>query len=76
MVPFEPESIPNLSGKQIFMSAGLHDPIIPSRGTKDLLNLLRKTGSNVSLKWQNSGHQLTQSDVNEAREWLSASFTA
>ena len=76
MVPFEPESIPNLSGKQIFMSAGLHDPIIPSRGTKDLLYLLRKTGSNVSLKWQNSGHQLTKSDVSEAREWLSASFTA
>jgi predicted esterase len=76
MVPFEPESVPNLSGKHIFMSAGLHDPIIPSRGTKDLFNLLRKTGSNVSLKWQNSGHQLTQSDVSEAREWLSASFAA
>ena len=34
MVPFVPESVPNLSGKHIFMSAGLHDPIIPSPGTK------------------------------------------
>lgn len=75
MVPFIPEPIPNLSGKRIFMSAGLHDPIIPRRGTKDLFDLLKKTGSNVSLKWQNSGHELSQKDVSEAREWLSASFT-
>jgi phospholipase/carboxylesterase len=75
MVPFIPEPIPNLSGKRIFMSAGVHDPIIPSRGTKDLFDLLRKTGSNASLKWQNSGHELSQRDVSEAREWLSASFT-
>lgn len=75
MVPFVPESVPDLSGKYIFMSAGLHDPIVPSRGTNDLFDLLRKTGSNVSLKWQNSGHELTQRDVSEAREWLSASFT-
>jgi phospholipase/carboxylesterase len=75
MVPFEPQSAPNLSSKLIFMSAGLHDPIIPRHKTKELFDLLRKRGSNVSLKWQNSGHQLTQSDVSEAREWLSASFT-
>ena len=43
MVPFIPESVPNLSGKYIFMSAGLHDPIVPSSGTKDLFDLLRKT---------------------------------
>ncbi|MGA7368146.1 MAG: alpha/beta hydrolase [Nitrososphaeraceae archaeon] len=75
MIPFVLDSVPNLSGKYIFMSAGLHDPIVPSRGTKGLFDLLKKTGSNVSLKWQNSGHELTQRDVIEAREWLSASFT-
>jgi phospholipase/carboxylesterase len=74
MVPFIPEPIPNLSSKLIFMSSGLHDPIVPSRGTKDLFHLLRKTGSNVSLEWQNSGHELTQRDLSEARAWLSASF--
>lgn len=74
MVPFIPEPIPNLSGKLILMSSGLHDPIVPSRGTKDLFDLLKKTGSNVSLEWQNSGHELTQKDLSVAREWLSASF--
>jgi phospholipase/carboxylesterase len=74
MVPFIPEPIPNLSGKLMFMSSGLHDPIVSSRGTKDLFDLLKKTGSNVSLEWQNSGHELTQKDLSEAREWLSASF--
>ena len=34
MVPFIPESVPKLSGKYIFMSAGLHDPIVPSRRNK------------------------------------------
>lgn len=75
MVPFVPDLVPNLSGKQIFMSAGLHDPIIPRRGTNDLVDLLRKTGSNVSLKWQNSGHELTERDMSEARKWLSTYFT-
>lgn len=75
MVPFVPESIPNLSGKYVLMSAGLHDPIVPSPGTTDLFDLLKKTGSNVSLKWQSSGHELTQRDVSEAREWLSGAFT-
>ena len=74
MVPFIPESVPKLSGKYIFMSVGIHDPIVPSSGTKNLFDL-RKTGSDVSLRWQNSGHELTQSDVSEAREWLSMSFT-
>ena len=75
MVPFVPESVPKLSGKYIFMSVGIHDPIVPSSGTKDLFDLLRKTGSDVSVRWQNSGHELTRSDVSEAREWLSTSFT-
>lgn len=75
MVPFLPESVPNLLGKVIFMSAGLHDPIVPGPKTKDLFDLLKKTGSNVSLRWQNSGHELTQKDLSEAREWLLESFT-
>jgi phospholipase/carboxylesterase len=69
MVPFVPESIPKLSDKYIFMSAGLHDSVVPRTITEDLFDLLKKTGSKVSLTWQNSGHELTQKDVNEAREW-------
>ena len=75
MVPLVPESIPKLSGKSVFMSAGLHDSVVPRTIAKDLFDLLKKTGSNVSLSWQNSGHELTQKDVNEAREWLSATYT-
>src|ERR671919_2176324 len=69
MVPFVLESIPKLSDKYIFMSAGLHDSVVPRTITEDLFDLLKKTGSKVSLTWQNSGHELTQKDVNEAREW-------
>lgn len=69
MVPFVPESIPKLSDKYIFMSAGLHDSVVPRTITEDLFDLLKKAGSKVSLTWQNSGHELTQKDVNEAREW-------
>jgi predicted esterase len=51
--------IPNLSGKYILISAFPHDPIVPRGGAKDLFNLLKKAGSNVSLQWQNSGHEIT-----------------
>src|SRR6185437_4156946 len=42
MVPFTPESPPNLSGKEILLSAGVFDPIVSKNQTESLLNLLKK----------------------------------
>lgn len=71
MIPLVPNALPNLSSKRVLLSAGLHDPIVASYQTKDLFDLLEKVGAKVSIQWQNSGHELTQRDIEAARKWLS-----
>ena len=71
MVPLIPEVLPNLSTKHVFISAGLHDPIVPDQETKNLFNLLKKAGVvDVSINWQNSGHELILEEIRKAKDWL------
>ena len=75
MVPLIPDFLPGLSSKHVFISAGLHDPIVTSQETKNLLNLLQKAGADVSINWQNSGHELTSDEVRKAKGWLFSKIT-
>lgn len=70
MVPLVPESLPNLSGKRIFMSSGLRDPIATREEAGKLSGLLRQAHAVVDLQWQNSSHELTQKDIDAAKQWL------
>jgi len=70
MVPFIPDSLPELSGKKVLLSAGTFDPIVSKSQIEGLLNILQKSGADVTLKWQQSGHNLTQKDIFNAKEWL------
>ena len=54
------------------MKNGSHDPIVPRHRTEDLYDLLGNAGANISIQWQNSGHELTQRDVKVAREWAAS----
>ena len=75
MVPLVPDVLPNLGSKHVLVSAGLHDPIVTSQETKDLVNLLQKAGAEVSINWQNSGHELTSDEVRRAKDWLFSEIT-
>jgi predicted esterase len=70
MVPLIPEQQPDLSSKSIFISAGSFDPIVPASNTKELVKLLRSAGADVTIRFFQSGHELTGQDVDLAREWL------
>ena len=70
MVPFIPTVMPDLSKKSIILLEGLYDPIVTKGEAKSLLELFTKTQSSVTLKWQNSGHNLTQEDIIAAKKWL------
>jgi phospholipase/carboxylesterase len=70
MVPLVPEKQPNLGSKSIFISAGSFDPIVPASNTKELAELLRNAGADVTIRFFQSGHELTSDDVDLAREWL------
>jgi len=70
MVPFVPEALHDLDGKHIFMSSGIYDPIVSKQDAEKLFGLFKNAGANVSLNWQESGHELTIEEIRRAREWL------
>lgn len=73
MVPLIPETKPNLKSKRIWVGSGAHDPIVPASNTEELVELLRSAGADVTIRFFQSGHELTSDDVDSAREWLTKS---
>lgn len=72
MVPFEPEAAADLRGKKVLMLSGLMDQIIPADNSKRLAELLKEAGADVDFRLKPTGHGLTQSDLSEAKAWLSS----
>src|SRR6266487_2807353 len=70
MVPLVPENLPDLSSVDIWIGAGSDDPIIPTSETQRLVELLRSAGADVTLRFFNAGHGLTNSEVETAGRWL------
>src|ERR687895_2671065 len=70
MVPLVPDNLPDLSDKRIFMSYGLRDPIATRQEAERLSGLLKQARAVVDLRWQSSGHELTQDDIHAAKQWL------
>jgi phospholipase/carboxylesterase len=73
MVPLVPETLPNLELVRVWIGAGDSDPIIPASEAKQLAELLRSAKADVTIRFFQSGHQLTSDDVDLAREWLTTS---
>lgn len=72
MVPLIPETRPDLSSVRVMIGAGSADPIVPASETKQLAELLRNAGADVTIRFFQSGHELTQADIHAAQEWLRA----
>ena len=70
MVPLIPESQPDLSRAHLWLGAGEFDPIIPISQAKQLAELFRASGADVTLRLFQSGHELTASDVTMSHQWL------
>lgn len=69
MVPRRGITLPNLSGVSVFIAAGMNDPICPPEESEELKRLLEEAGADVTLFWENKGHQLTMNEVAKAKEW-------
>jgi len=74
MVPYSPTVMPDLSNKSIILLEGLYDPIVSTAEAQRLLEIFTNAQSNVTLKWQDSGHNLTNEDIIAAKKWLGKSF--
>ena len=70
MVPLVPEKLPDLSSVCVWIGAGNQDPIIPTSETQRLVELLRNAGADVTIRFANATHALTDADVKTARHWL------
>jgi predicted esterase len=56
------------------MSSGLYDPIVSRQEADRLFGLFKKAGANMSLSWQESGHELTMEEIWKAKGWLRMHF--
>jgi predicted esterase len=70
MTPFEPDPLPDLRSKRIFIGSGLHDPIVPVSDISHLAELYRGAGAEVEHLWVDTGHNLTRQDIEAAKAWL------
>jgi phospholipase/carboxylesterase len=70
MVPLIPDTLPDLSSVRVWIGAGDQDPIVPASETKRLVELLRRAGADVTIRFAKAGHGLTNDDLEAARHWL------
>ena len=70
MVPLVPENLPDLSSVRVWMGAGNQDPIIPTSETQRLAQLLRRAGADVTIRFANADHRLTNAEVETAKDWI------
>jgi predicted esterase len=70
MVPLHPEKLPDLSRAQVWIGAGDQDPIVPASEAKRLAELFRRAGADVTIDFTDTGHGLTNDDLEAARNWL------
>jgi len=69
MVPRRGIELPNLVEKVVFIAAGTNDPICSPSESEELMMLLENANANVTMHWENRGHQLTIGEVEKATEW-------
>ena len=76
MLPYEPDTLPNLAGTDVFIGAGRTDPIAPAAQVERLAELLRKAGADVTVHWQNAGHTVTKDELDAAQRWMAQRLTS
>jgi len=70
MVPLIPDNLPDLSSVRVWIGAGNQDPIVATSETQRLVDLLRDAGADVTVRFFEAGHGLTNHDVETAQHWL------
>jgi phospholipase/carboxylesterase len=72
MVPLSKPPQADLSGKPVLIVSGQYDPIIPASNSTRLAGLLSDAGANVQHPVLPASHQLSQTDLTAARDWMTA----
>lgn len=67
MVPFEPETLPDLMGVRVHLDCGERDPLVPRENAARLAAMLSGAGARVSIRWHPGGHTLDVEGIAAAR---------
>jgi phospholipase/carboxylesterase len=70
MVPLIPDTLPDLTGTSVLLMSGHHDPLVPAENSRRLAGLLAEAGANVTMRFENAGHQLTEYTLEATRRWI------
>jgi phospholipase/carboxylesterase len=70
MVPFEPEELPDLHGVRVWIAGGNEDMIIPRENTERLAEILSSAGAEVTARFFDAGHGLTNAELVLVKRWL------
>ncbi len=76
MVPLPRPPQHPLNDCEVLICGGRFDPIATPDQVNALANLLRERKAEVEVRIQESGHELTERDVETARDWLAPSAVA
>ena len=76
MVPVSHPPDTSLENCTVLICGGRFDPIARPEQVNALAELLRDRKAEVEVRMQESGHELTDADVEAARDWLAASAIA
>jgi predicted esterase len=76
MVPLSRPPEATLENCAVLICGGRFDPIATPEQVNALAELLRDRNAEVEVQLQESGHELTNADVEAARDWLAASAIA
>ena len=73
MVPLIPPHQPALSDTRVLICSGQHDPIVPVENVERLAAMFRQAAADVTLRWEEAGHQLVFAEIAAAKNWLAES---
>ena len=74
MLPYRPESLPELAGKRVLIDAGAADPMVPADQPPALADLLAEAGAKVTVQMTpGAGHGLTREDLEALTGWFAPS---
>ncbi|MDR4226009.1 alpha/beta hydrolase [Bacillus mojavensis] len=74
MVPIRGLELPDMTGLPVFIGAGKYDPLCTKEESEELHRCLLDSGASASVFWQDGGHQLTQHEAEQARQWYKDTF--
>ena len=73
MAPITPSTGPALADTRVLICSGTRDPIIPIENPERLTAILRRAGADVTLRFEEAGHQLVYDEIAAAKKWLAGS---